>query len=260
MTPSIRICIANFVSALGGSQAHIYTRSLAENFEQWSVPDASPLATPIVDVKMALTSYPLDAISVEKALTGLANALDQQTDASATALSHQYHEALEKLVGAATPSIAPPVFQQSLTPILLTDQRILLVDDLISVRKATKRVLATAGAKVTEACDGQEAIQRLFEDAFDLIFCDLEMPRIDGFGVYYYALKVFGWKTRFILHSGADDKKMTELWRGNLESPRVVISKPANTQILLTTIQATLNLPTTHSNPSPPKTPDETAP
>lgn len=59
--------------------------------------------------------------------------------------------------------------------------RVLLVDDSRLARNHIKRVLNNLGLmKVTEATDGQEAINILQDEMFDLIVTDYNMPEVDG--------------------------------------------------------------------------------
>jgi chemosensory pili system protein ChpA (sensor histidine kinase/response regulator) len=58
---------------------------------------------------------------------------------------------------------------------------VLVVDDSITVRKITSRLLARAGYEPVEARDGVEALERLAELKPDLVLTDIEMPRMDGF-------------------------------------------------------------------------------
>jgi chemosensory pili system protein ChpA (sensor histidine kinase/response regulator) len=58
---------------------------------------------------------------------------------------------------------------------------VLVVDDSLTVRKITSRLLAREGFRVATAKDGIDALQSLGEEAPDLILLDIEMPRMDGF-------------------------------------------------------------------------------
>lgn len=58
---------------------------------------------------------------------------------------------------------------------------ILIVDDSVTVRKFTGRLLTRAGYQVVLAKDGVEALERLAEIDVQAILTDLEMPRMDGF-------------------------------------------------------------------------------
>jgi chemosensory pili system protein ChpA (sensor histidine kinase/response regulator) len=57
----------------------------------------------------------------------------------------------------------------------------LVVDDSITMRRVTQRLLERRGAKVLTARDGLDAITVLQEHAVDVILLDIEMPRMDGY-------------------------------------------------------------------------------
>ena len=61
--------------------------------------------------------------------------------------------------------------------------RILLVDDEQSVQKLLAYPLRKEGYEVVSALDGQEALDRISEDGFDLVVLDVMLPRLDGFEV-----------------------------------------------------------------------------
>jgi chemosensory pili system protein ChpA (sensor histidine kinase/response regulator) len=57
----------------------------------------------------------------------------------------------------------------------------LVVDDSITMRRVTQRLLERRGAKVHTARDGLDAITVLQEHSVDIILLDIEMPRMDGY-------------------------------------------------------------------------------
>jgi chemosensory pili system protein ChpA (sensor histidine kinase/response regulator) len=59
--------------------------------------------------------------------------------------------------------------------------RALFVDDSLSVRKVGEKFLASLGVDVTLAVDGQDALARMRQARFDIVFTDLEMPRLHGY-------------------------------------------------------------------------------
>ncbi len=63
--------------------------------------------------------------------------------------------------------------------------RALLVDDETPARKKLKTLLASeSGIEIAgEAADGREALRQIRELDPDLVFLDIQMPRLDGFGV-----------------------------------------------------------------------------
>jgi chemosensory pili system protein ChpA (sensor histidine kinase/response regulator) len=65
------------------------------------------------------------------------------------------------------------------------DRRIfaLVVDDSITVRRVTQRLLERNGMRVLTAKDGLEAVSVLQDEVPDVILLDIEMPRMDGYEV-----------------------------------------------------------------------------
>ena len=65
-----------------------------------------------------------------------------------------------------------------------TTQTILVVDDSINVRRYLSLTLEKAGYLVEQAKDGREAVDKLLGGlSVQGVICDIEMPRLDGYGV-----------------------------------------------------------------------------
>jgi chemosensory pili system protein ChpA (sensor histidine kinase/response regulator) len=62
-----------------------------------------------------------------------------------------------------------------------TQPMIMVVDDSLTVRKITTRLLLRAGYHVATARDGVDALEQIAEIIPDVILLDIEMPRMDGF-------------------------------------------------------------------------------
>ncbi|HBP4740259.1 TPA: response regulator [Pseudomonas aeruginosa] len=60
---------------------------------------------------------------------------------------------------------------------------VMVVDDSVTVRKVTTRLLERNGMNVLTAKDGVDAIAQLQEHRPDILLLDIEMPRMDGFEV-----------------------------------------------------------------------------
>jgi chemosensory pili system protein ChpA (sensor histidine kinase/response regulator) len=58
---------------------------------------------------------------------------------------------------------------------------VLVVDDSLTVRRVTQRLLAREGYRVSLAKDGLDALERLAEEKPAMVLSDIEMPRMDGF-------------------------------------------------------------------------------
>ncbi len=57
---------------------------------------------------------------------------------------------------------------------------ILVVDDSASVRQVVSMTLKSAGHRVVEACDGEDALNKLAGARFNLVVSDVNMPKLDG--------------------------------------------------------------------------------
>ncbi|MEY3252218.1 MAG: hypothetical protein RL227_1191, partial [Pseudomonadota bacterium] len=86
--------------------------------------------------------------------------------ADALALAGGAAAALKPLVAPDEPARAPMV---------------LVVDDSLTVRRVTQRLLVREGYRVVTAKDGLDALERLAEERPAVLLSDIEMPRMDGF-------------------------------------------------------------------------------
>jgi PAS domain S-box-containing protein len=66
----------------------------------------------------------------------------------------------------------------------LAGTRVLVVDDEPALAAAVSDALTEAGFEVDRAGDGEEALARVRERSYDLVVCDLKMPRLDGMSFY----------------------------------------------------------------------------
>lgn len=57
---------------------------------------------------------------------------------------------------------------------------ILIVDDEKAIRKTLGEILSYEGYKMDEAVDGEEALKRFKEKSYDVVLCDIKMPKMDG--------------------------------------------------------------------------------
>ena len=60
---------------------------------------------------------------------------------------------------------------------------VLLVDDSLIAREVEKNIFESLGFVVETAIDGMDALEKLESSTYDMIVTDLEMPRLDGFGL-----------------------------------------------------------------------------
>src|SRR6476660_6781931 len=57
---------------------------------------------------------------------------------------------------------------------------ILIIDDEKAIRKTLTEILSFEGYKIEEASDGEEGLKRFKEKTYDLVLCDIKMPKLDG--------------------------------------------------------------------------------
>jgi len=57
---------------------------------------------------------------------------------------------------------------------------ILIIDDEKAIRKTLTEILTFEGYKIDEASDGEEGLKKFKEKTFDLVLCDIKMPKMDG--------------------------------------------------------------------------------
>jgi DNA-binding NtrC family response regulator len=61
--------------------------------------------------------------------------------------------------------------------------KILIIDDERSIRNTLKEILTYEGFEVSEAQDGMEGLKAVEKGKFDVILCDIKMPKMDGIEV-----------------------------------------------------------------------------
>jgi two-component system, NtrC family, nitrogen regulation response regulator NtrX len=57
---------------------------------------------------------------------------------------------------------------------------ILIIDDEKAIRKTLTEILSYEGYKIDEASDGEEGLKKFSEKAYDIVLCDIKMPKMDG--------------------------------------------------------------------------------
>lgn len=57
---------------------------------------------------------------------------------------------------------------------------ILIIDDEKAIRKTLSEILSFEGYKIDEAADGEEGLKKFGEKTYDLVLCDIKMPKLDG--------------------------------------------------------------------------------
>ncbi len=116
---------------------------------------------------------------------------------------------------------------------------ILAVDDSASMRQMVSFTLKGAGYQVTEAADGQEALNKAKSQQFDLIITDVNMPIMDGITFIRHLRGEANYKFTPMLMlttESAGDKKA----QGKAAGATGWIVKPFNPDQLLNTVKKVL--------------------
>jgi chemosensory pili system protein ChpA (sensor histidine kinase/response regulator) len=88
---------------------------------------------------------------------------------------------LKRQAGLAGTSVADDAALKTLVAGVTQAPLVLVVDDSITVRRVTQRLLKREGFRVALANDGLQALERLQEEKPAVVLSDIEMPRMDGF-------------------------------------------------------------------------------
>ncbi|MBX2902095.1 MAG: sigma-54-dependent Fis family transcriptional regulator [Chitinophagales bacterium] len=114
---------------------------------------------------------------------------------------------------------------------------ILIADDEKAIRKTLKEILEFEGYHVDEAEDGAKALNMIREFDYDLVLCDIKMPKMDGMEVLSKAMAETA-ETPFIMISGHGtvENAVEATKKGAFD----FISKPPDLNRLLITIRNAL--------------------
>lgn len=85
--------------------------------------------------------------------------------------------------------------------------KILVIDDMAAIRAVLKEELEREKYEVDEAKDGEEALEMLKNSHYDVAFCDIKMPKLDGIELLE-KVKSEGINTPFIMISAHGDEKI----------------------------------------------------
>jgi chemosensory pili system protein ChpA (sensor histidine kinase/response regulator) len=94
---------------------------------------------------------------------------------SDSAEPHMLEQSAGGEAGGTSMAVASPMPMAPQIPLIL------VVDDSITVRRVTQRLLQREGYRVSMAADGLQALERLQEERPTVVLSDIEMPRMDGF-------------------------------------------------------------------------------
>jgi two-component system nitrogen regulation response regulator NtrX len=118
--------------------------------------------------------------------------------------------------------------------------KILIIEDEAAIRRVLSKILLEEDEKyqIEEAVDGQEGLEKIKKDDYDLVLCDIKMPKFDGIEVLE-AVKKIKPETPFIMISGHGDLEtaVNSMRLGAFD----YISKPPDLNRLLTAVRNALD-------------------
>lgn len=112
--------------------------------------------------------------------------------------------------------------------------KILIIDDERAIRRALREILEFEKFEVDEAEDGKEGLEKATAETFDIIFCDIKMPNMDGMEVLD-ALREASVETPVIMISGHGtiDTAVQAIKKGAFD----FIEKPLDLNRILVTVR-----------------------
>jgi two-component system response regulator AtoC len=113
-------------------------------------------------------------------------------------------------------------------------KRVLVIDDEENLRHYLQLILGEAGYQVAIAQDGKEALEKMQRHAWDIILCDIKMPKMDGMALLK-AAKAKGLEGTIIMMSayGTVDTAVDAMKIGAYD----YISKPFNADEIILTLK-----------------------
>jgi two-component system, NtrC family, nitrogen regulation response regulator NtrX len=116
--------------------------------------------------------------------------------------------------------------------------RILIIDDERAIRSSLKEILTFEKHEVDEAVDGAEGLKKAETGNYDLIFCDIKMPKVDGMEVLNKLIeKNADTPVVMISGHGTIDTAVEAIKKGAYD----FISKPPDLNRLLVTVRNALD-------------------
>ena len=118
--------------------------------------------------------------------------------------------------------------------------RILIIEDEKAIRNVLRNILINEDKshQVFEAEDGEMGVTQLTENTFDLVLCDIKMPKKDGIEVLEFIMKSYGdTPTVMISGHGDIDTAVACIKRGAYD----YIAKPPDLNRLVTTIRQAID-------------------
>jgi twitching motility two-component system response regulator PilG len=119
----------------------------------------------------------------------------------------------------------------------LSGIKVMVIDDSNTIRRSAEIFLAQAGCKVILAEDGLDALAKITDHQPDIIFCDIMMPRLDGYQTCALIKKNTRFATTPVIMLSSKDG-LFDRARGRMVGSDEYLTKPFTKDSLLKTVGA----------------------
>lgn len=119
----------------------------------------------------------------------------------------------------------------------MADIKVMVIDDSNTIRKSAEIFLLQAGARVMLAEDGFDALAKINDHQPDVIFCDILMPRLDGYQTCSLIKKNPKFAATPVIMLSSKDG-LFDRARGRMVGSDEYLTKPFTKDALLKTVAA----------------------
>ena len=117
----------------------------------------------------------------------------------------------------------------------LAGLKVLVIDDSKTIRRTAETLLAREGCEVFTAVDGFDALAKIADHLPDVIFCDIMMPRLDGYQTCSLIKKNPRFKATPVIMLSSKDG-LFDRARGRMVGSDQYLTKPFTKDSLLQTV------------------------
>ncbi|RCS58528.1 response regulator [Parvibium lacunae] len=114
--------------------------------------------------------------------------------------------------------------------------KVMVIDDSNTIRRSAEIFLTQAGCKVILAEDGFDALAKITDHEPDIIFCDILMPRLDGYQTCALIKKNAKFQAIPVIMLSSKDGLFDKA-RGRLVGSDEYLTKPFTKDSLLATVR-----------------------
>ena len=119
----------------------------------------------------------------------------------------------------------------------LTGVKVMVIDDSNTIRRSAEIFLVQAGCQVILAEDGFDALSKITDHAPDIVFCDIMMPRLDGYQTCALIKKNAKFSATPVIMLSSKDG-LFDRARGRMVGSDEYLTKPFTKDSLLKTVGA----------------------